>query len=135
MPIRWCRWTTWGQSPGLWRSSPPVSPAVYTKLDRAISPNDPKAVRLDELGYTDLDDSFEAMKVRARDHHFAFPYLYDGETQSTAHAYGVLATPHVFIFDADRKLRYVGRFDDSEVKEVKSHDARNAVDALLANGA
>jgi peroxiredoxin len=98
----------------------------------AISPNDPKAVRLDELGYTDLGDSFEEMKIRARDHHFAYPYLYDGETQSTAKAYGVLATPHVYIFDADRTLRYVGRFDDSEVKEVKSHDAINAVEALLA---
>ncbi len=98
----------------------------------AISPNDPAAVRLDELGYTDLGDSFEDMKVRARDHHFTYPYLYDGQTQATARAYGVLATPHVFIFDADRKLRYVGRFDDAEVKEVKSHDARNAVDALLA---
>jgi peroxiredoxin len=98
----------------------------------AISPNDPAAVRLDELGYTDLGDSFEDMKIRAKDHHFAYPYLYDGETQATARAYGVLATPHVFIFDADRKLRYVGRFDDAEVKEVKSHDARNAVDALLA---
>src|SRR5436309_7496095 len=40
----------------------------------AISPNDPKAVRLDELGYTDLDDSFEAMKVRAQDHHYPYPY-------------------------------------------------------------
>jgi peroxiredoxin len=98
----------------------------------AISPNDPAAVRLDELGYTDLGDSFEDMKIRAKDHHYAYPYVYDGETQSTALAYGVLATPHVYIFDADRKLQYVGRFDDAEVKEVKSHDARNAVDALLA---
>jgi thiol-disulfide isomerase/thioredoxin len=98
----------------------------------AISPNNPAAVRLDELGYTDLGDSFEEMKIRARDHKFPYPYLYDGETQSTARAYGVLATPHVYIFDAARKLRYVGRFDDAEVKEVKSPDARNAVDALLA---
>jgi peroxiredoxin len=98
----------------------------------AISPNDPLAVRLDELGYTDLGDSFEDMKIRAKDHHFAYPYLYDGETQATAKAYGVLATPHVYIFDADRKLRYVGRFDDGEVKPVKSHDALNAVEALLA---
>ena len=98
----------------------------------AISPNDPTAVRLDELGYTDLGDSFEDMKIRARDHKYPYPYLYDGETQATAKAYGVLATPHVFIFDAGRKLRYVGRIDDAEVKEVKSHDARNAVDALLA---
>jgi peroxiredoxin len=98
----------------------------------AISPNDPAAVRLDELGYTDVGDSFEDMKIRAKDHGYAYPYLYDGETQATSRAYGVLATPHVFIFDADRKLRYAGRFDDGEVKPVKSHDAKNAVDALLA---
>ena len=98
----------------------------------AISPNDPAAVRLDELGYSDLGDSFEDMKIRAKDHNFTYPYLYDGETQATAKAYGVLATPHVYIFDAERKLRYVGRFDDAEVKAVKSHDAKNAVEALLA---
>jgi peroxiredoxin len=98
----------------------------------AISPNDPLAVRLDELGYTDLGDSFEDMKIRAKDAGFEFPYLYDGQTQRTSAAYGVRATPHVFIFDAARKLRYVGRIDDSEVKTVKSHDARNALDALLA---
>ncbi len=101
----------------------------------AISPNDPTAVRLDELGYTDLGDSFEDMKIRARDHKFAYPYLYDGETQGTAEAYGVLATPHVYIFDKDRKLRYVGRFDDGEVKPAKSHDAIEAVEALLAGRA
>jgi thiol-disulfide isomerase/thioredoxin len=98
----------------------------------AINPNDPRAVRLDELGYTDLADSFEDMKIRARDRKFPFPYLNDGETQHTALAYGVLATPHVFIFDQERKLRYAGRFDDAEVKTVKSQDARNAVEALLA---
>ena len=66
----------------------------------AISPNDPAALRLDELGYTDVSDSFEDMKIRAKDRKFAFPYLYDGDTQATAKAYGVLATPHVYIFDA-----------------------------------
>jgi thiol-disulfide isomerase/thioredoxin len=99
----------------------------------AISPNDPKAVRLDELGYTDLSDSFEDMKLRAKERKFAFPYLYDGDTQKTALAYGALATPHVFIFDSQRRLRYAGRIDDSEVKEVKSHDTRNALSALLAD--
>ncbi|NQU23785.1 MAG: redoxin domain-containing protein [Candidatus Nealsonbacteria bacterium] len=98
----------------------------------AISPNDPLAVRLDELGYSDVGDSLADMKIRAKDKGFTFPYLYDGETQKASAAYGVLATPHVFIFDADRKLRYVGRIDDSEVGTVKSHDARNAIDALLA---
>jgi peroxiredoxin len=98
----------------------------------AISPNDPAAVRLDELGYSDLGDSFEDMKIRAKDHNFNYPYLYDGQTQATALAYGVLATPHVYVFDGERKLRYVGRFDDAEVKAIKSHDLKNAVDALLA---
>lgn len=98
----------------------------------AISPNDPRAVRLDELGYTDLDDSFDDMKQRAKDKQFPFHYLYDGETQSVSKAYGVLATPHVYIFDQKRKLRYIGRIDDGEVKPVKSHDTRNALDALLA---
>jgi thiol-disulfide isomerase/thioredoxin len=98
----------------------------------AISPNDPLAVRLDELGYTDLGDSFEDMKLRAKARNFRFPYLYDGATQKTSIAYGVLATPHVFIFDRDRKLRYNGRIDDAEVKEVKAHDTRNAIEALLA---
>jgi peroxiredoxin len=99
----------------------------------AISPNDANAVRLDELGYTDLGDSLEEMKLRAKERKFAFPYLYDGDTQKTALAYGVLATPQLFVFDQQRRLRYVGRIDDSDVKEVKSHDARNAIDALLAD--
>jgi peroxiredoxin len=98
----------------------------------AISPNDPKAVRLDELGYTEFSDSLEEMKQRAKDRGYKFPYLYDGETQQTSLDYGVLATPQVYLFDSHRKLRYVGRIDDSDVKTVTNHDARNAIDALLA---
>src|SRR6267142_1752425 len=101
----------------------------------AISPNDPLAVRLDELGYTEYSDSFEEMKLRAKEHGWKFPYLYDGQTQETAKAYGVVATPHVYIFDQERVLRYVGRIDDSEVKTVTSQDARNAIEAMLAGKA
>jgi peroxiredoxin len=99
----------------------------------AISPNDPKALRLDELGYTDLGDTLEDMKIRAKHKAFNFPYLYDGDVQEVSRKYGPAATPTVYIFDAGRKLRYVGRVDDSErEKNVQSHDARNALDALLA---
>lgn len=98
----------------------------------AISPNDPKAIRLDELGYTDMSDSFEEMKIRAKDMEYNFPYLYDGNQQKVSRSYGPARTPHVFIFDKQRTLRYVGRIDDSEKpKLVKSTDARNAIDALL----
>jgi len=100
----------------------------------AISPNDPKAVRLDELGYTDLGDSFEDMKIRADHKNFNFPYLYDGDTQEVSRKYGPTATPHAFVFDKERKLRYRGRIDDSERKaeKVESPDLRNAIEALLA---
>ncbi len=100
----------------------------------AISPNDPKALRLDELGYTDMSDTLEEMKIRAKDRSFNFPYLYDGDKQDVSKAYGPVATPHVFVFDAERKLRYAGRVDDNErdPNAAKSHDARNAIEAVLA---
>jgi peroxiredoxin len=99
----------------------------------AIQPNNPKAVRLDELGYTDLADSLPEMKIRAEYRHFDFPFLYDGETQSVARAYGPTATPHVFVFDQERKLRYEGRVDSSPREALaKRQDARLAIDAVLA---
>ncbi|MBN1359136.1 MAG: redoxin domain-containing protein [Sedimentisphaerales bacterium] len=100
----------------------------------AISPNDPNAVRLDELGYSDLSDTLDEMKIRAQDKSFNFPYLYDGATQTVSKAYGPVATPHVFVFDQARKLRYAGRVDNNErnPEQVTSRDARNAIEALLA---
>jgi peroxiredoxin len=101
----------------------------------AISSNDPKAIRLDELGYTDMSDTFEEMKLRAKDKEYNFPYLYDGDTQSTALAYGPVATPHIFIFDKERKLRYHGRIDDVEkpTGTPKNKDAYHAITELVAN--
>lgn len=99
----------------------------------AISPNDPEAVALGEMGYTDLGDSFEEMKIRAAHRNFNFPYLYDGENSKISMKYGPQATPHVFIFDKERKLRYTGRIDDGEKPgTAKTHDTRNAIEALLA---
>jgi thiol-disulfide isomerase/thioredoxin len=100
----------------------------------AIEPNNPNAVRLDEMGYTDVGDSFEEMKTRAAYRHFNFPYLYDGEMQKISRAYGPTATPHLFIFDSERRLRYEGRVDNNPREPlVTVKDARNAIDALLAN--
>lgn len=101
----------------------------------AINPNSPEGVRIDELGYSKYNDSYEEMKLYAKESGFPFPYLYDGDTQVAAKAYGCLATPHVFLFDRERKLRYFGRVDDSRFEEaasVRSHDTRNAVVELLA---
>src|SRR5260370_5671842 len=74
------------------------------------------------------------MKIRVAYKHLTYPYLYDGATQQVTRAYGPQATPHVFIFDQQRRLRYEGRIDNSyRTDVVKSPDARSAIDAVLAH--
>jgi peroxiredoxin len=100
----------------------------------AIQGNDPKAIRVDELDSSDISDTLAEMKIRVQFHHLEYPYLYDGETQAVAEAFGPKATPHVFVFDQQRKLRYEGRFDSSYRKElVKTTEVREAIEALLAD--
>ena len=101
----------------------------------AINPNHPGSLRLDELGYSDLGDSYDEMKIRAKNAGFNFPYLYDGDTEIASRKYGPISTPHIFIFDQARKLRYNGRIDDMEDPKKKpgSQDARNAIEELLKN--
>jgi len=99
----------------------------------AINPDSPKSVRLDEMGYTDADDSLGSMKARAEHRHLRYPYLSDGAAQTAAAQFGVTTTPQIFVFDRDRKLRYAGRIDDSQNEDrVTARDAQNAIDALLA---
>jgi peroxiredoxin len=101
-----------------------------------IQPNNAKALRLDEMGYTDLGDSLEDMKVRAAFRQFNFPFLYDGDTQEVARRYGPTATPHVFVFDQQRMLRYQGRVDSNPREPyAKVPDARNAIEAVLSGSA
>ncbi len=98
-----------------------------------VSPNDPLALRLDEQAWSDLGDTLEEMKIRAKERGWSFPYLYDGETQSMARKYGPVATPHVFVFDAERRLRFVGRVDDNEnPAKAATAEAHDAIEAVLA---
>jgi peroxiredoxin len=101
----------------------------------AINPNHPDGLTIDELGYGEFNDSFEEMKPYAERNGWDFPYLYDGDKQLVARAYGCVATPHVFIFDRERRLRYAGRFDDSRFPQeetVQHPDARHALEDLFA---
>lgn len=101
----------------------------------AISPNSPLGLLPEELGYTDLNDDFSAGKLRAEYKKFNFPYLYDGDTEAASLQYGPVATPHIFIFDEKRTLRYTGRLDKSEKPgTANAEDARAALDAVLAGG-
>ncbi|HEY2734429.1 MAG TPA: thioredoxin family protein [Polyangiales bacterium] len=93
----------------------------------AINPNDARAYP---------DDDFASMRKRAQDNGWNFPYLRD-ETQQVARAYDAACTPDIFVFDAERKLRYNGRCDDNwkEPSKVTRRDLRRALDQLLAGGA
>ena len=98
----------------------------------AISPNDPEAIPPDELAYSDLGDSLPEMKIRAKELKYPFPFLYDGETQQTAKMFGVKVTPHVYLFDKNRKLRYSGRIGDPKNPRVQERqELRQALKALV----
>lgn len=82
------------------------------------------------------DDDFPAMKARAAERGYNFPYLFD-ETQEVARAYGATRTPEVFVFDSNRTLRYHGRIDDNHERpeDVTRPYLREALEALLSNKA
>jgi peroxiredoxin len=77
-------------------------------------------------------DSFENMKKLAKQKKYPFPYLYD-ETQEVAKAFGATRTPHVYVLDKDRVVRYIGAIDDNseDPSLVKEKYVGGAVDALL----
>lgn len=100
----------------------------------AIMPNSVLGLLPEECGYTDLNDTYEEMKIRAQDKGYNFTYLYDGDNQAVSIQYGPVATPHAFVFDQERKLRYVGRIDAIEKPgKANADDLRLAVDAILEN--
>lgn len=88
----------------------------------AINPNDPSVQPA---------DSFELMKVRAKEKGFAFPYLFD-EGQKIYPQYGATKTPHVFLLDKNRIVKYIGAIDDNvdSANEVKEKYLENAIAAL-----
>jgi len=103
------------------------------QLQRDYLPNGASLVAInsnDDAGYP--EDSFENMIARSKEKGFNFPYLRD-ETQEIARKYGAICTPHIFLFNQQRVLSYKGRIDDNRnPTDVKSHDLRNAIDAVLS---
>ena len=88
----------------------------------AINPNDPVA---------QPEDSFDLMKVRAKEKGFTFPYLFD-EGQKVYPQYGATKTPHVFLLDKSLTVKYIGAIDDNvdDASAVKEHYLENAITAL-----
>jgi len=88
----------------------------------AINPNDPAK---------QPDDSFENMKVRSKEKGFTFIYLHD-DTQEIAKAYGATRTPHVYLLDKNRVVRYIGAIDDNseDASAVREKYLENAINDL-----
>jgi peroxiredoxin len=99
----------------------------------AINPNSPSAMQLADLGYSDVGESLDDMKVRAAHRRIDYPYLSDAD-QSVAKKFGVVSAPHIFVFDQARTLRYQGRIGDrvEGPGSAGAGDARTALDAVLA---
>ncbi len=100
----------------------------------AISPNSPLGILYEELGYSDIGDSYEDGQHRHETADFNFVYLYDGDDHGASLKYGPVATPHAFVFDKNRLLQYVGRIDANEKPGTgQAEDLKAAINALLAN--
>lgn len=97
----------------------------------------PKGVQVVAINSNEADnypeDSFDNMVIRAKDRKFNFLYLRD-DSQSVARAYGATHTPHIFLFDQNRGLKYTGKIDDNwqDPKRVQKRYLRDALDAVLS---
>lgn len=92
----------------------------------AINPNNPKK---------QPKDSYEQMKVRAKEKGFTFPYLFD-ERQKIFPQYGATRTPHVYLLEKTNKgnvVKYIGAIDDNyqNADAVETKYVEDAVEAML----
>jgi peroxiredoxin len=80
------------------------------------------------------EDLLPAMKEKAKEKGFEFPYLFDG-TQQIAKDYGAIVTPECYVLDSERNIRYMGSIDDSpDGKQIQNKYLESAIDAVLAGG-
>lgn len=120
-----------------WCNHGPYVVGSEDRLNKFYAEYSPRGVEVIAINSNETQnhptDSFEHMKQRAKEKKFKFPYVRD-ETQEIARAYGALRTPHFYVLDADRVLRYTGRMDDNPRNPTleRTHELRDAVDALLA---
>ena len=114
-------------------------PTVKAAEDRLIAIHEaylPRGVQLIAINsnnsYLSPADTYPEMVKRATEKGFRFPYLKD-EDRGVARSYGAACTPHAFVFDHERKLRYRGRIDDSrDPAKVTIRDLQKGLDDILA---
>jgi peroxiredoxin len=75
------------------------------------------------------EDSWDNMVSLAKRMNFPFPYVID-ETQEIARAYSAVCTPDFFGFNADLKLQYRGRLDESRRDAAPASVRRDLFEAM-----
>jgi peroxiredoxin len=75
------------------------------------------------------EDSWDDMVQIAKRMNFPFPYVLD-ETQEIAKAYGAVCTPDFFGFNAELKLQYRGRLDESRKETAPASVRRDLFEAM-----
>ena len=76
------------------------------------------------------DDSYENMKLFAKNYDFKFPYLFD-ESQNVAKEYGAVCTPDIFGFNSKNLLCYRGRIDSAVMKSDNQKIDRELYNAMV----
>lgn len=112
----------------------PVAAAYEDRVKQLAADFRERDVELVAISVSRLEsDRLEKMKERAKDSRFPFPYLHDS-SQSTGHRFGATVTPQIFVLNSERRIAYMGAFDDQwkDAAKVETHYARSAIDALLA---
>jgi len=112
----------------------PVSAAYEERLKQLAVDYRERDVELVAISVSQLDsDRLDKMKERGKDSKFSFPYLQD-TSQTIGHRYGATTTPQVFVLNTERRIAYMGAFDDQwrDAAKVETHYTRAALDALLA---
>lgn len=106
----------------------PVAVAYEDRFIDFAKKYEEKGVKFVALNVNTSED-LDAMKERAEEKGFNFTYAYDASGDA-ARAYGAQVTPHLFVLDQDRKVVYIGSFDDKQNNPSKSF-VEAAVDASL----
>jgi peroxiredoxin len=109
----------------------PVAVAYENRLVKLTEAYKDKGVAVVAIN-VNSGENLDAMKERAEEKGFNFPYLYD-ESQASAEQYGATCTPHVFLLDKQRTIAYMGAIDDNMNEQtVEKNHLRDAIEAVLA---
>jgi peroxiredoxin len=112
----------------------PVARSYEARLVELQKKYEPKGVQFVAVSVSTLPaDKLPAMKARAEESNYNFPYLSD-ESQAIGLAYGATNTPQVFVLDGRRHIAYMGAIDDYayDATKVKVHYLGEAIEAVLA---